>query len=37
MSAISSNHETVDGFVNGKHPMMAKFMKGGIFFETSGA
>ena len=27
-SAISSNHETVDGFVIGKHPMMAKFMKG---------
>ena len=29
-SAISSNHETVDGFVIGKHPMMAKFMKGGF-------
>ena len=27
-SAISSNHETVDGFVIGKHPMMVKFMKG---------
>ena len=27
-SAISSNHETVDGFVIGKHPVMAKFMKG---------
>ena len=27
-SAISSNHETVDGFAIGKHPMMAKFMKG---------
>ena len=27
-SAISSNHETVDGFVIEKHPMMAKFMKG---------
>ena len=27
-SAISSNHETVDGFVIGRHPMMAKFMKG---------
>ena len=27
-SAISSNPETVDGFVTGKHPMMAKFMKG---------
>ena len=27
-SAISSNYETVDGFVIGKHPMMAKFMKG---------
>ena len=27
-SAISSNHETVDGFVIGKHSMMAKFMKG---------
>ena len=27
-SAISSNHETVDGFVIGKHPIMAKFMKG---------
>ena len=27
-SAISSNHETVDGFVIGKHPMMAKFLKG---------
>ena len=27
-SAISSNHETVDEFVIGKHPMMAKFMKG---------
>ena len=27
-SAIFSNHETVDGFVIGKHPMMAKFMKG---------
>ena len=27
-SAISSNHETVDGFVIGKHPMMGKFMKG---------
>ena len=27
-SAISSDHETVDGFVIGKHPMMAKFMKG---------
>ena len=26
-SAISSNHETVEGFVIGKHPMMAKFMK----------
>ena len=25
--AISSNHETFDGFVIGKHPMMAKFMK----------
>ena len=30
-SAISSNHETVDGFVIAKHPMMAKFMKG-VFF-----
>ena len=30
-SAISSNHETVDGFVTEKHPMMAKFMKG-VFF-----
>ena len=27
-SAISANHETVDGFVVGKHPMMAKVMKG---------
>ena len=27
-SAISSNHETVDGFVIGKHHMMAKFMQG---------
>ena len=27
-SDISSNHETVDGFVIGKHPMIAKFMKG---------
>ena len=27
-SAIFSNHETVDGFLIGKHPMMAKFMKG---------
>ena len=27
-SAISLNHETIDGFVIGKHPMMAKFMKG---------
>ena len=27
-SAISSNHETVDGFVIVKHPTMAKFMKG---------
>ena len=27
-SPISSNHETVDGFVIGKHPMMAKFIKG---------
>ena len=27
-SAISSNHETVDVFVIGKHPMIAKFMKG---------
>ena len=26
-SAISSNYETADGFVIGKHPMMAKFMK----------
>ena len=26
-SAISSNHETVDGFVIGKHSMIAKFMK----------
>ena len=26
--AISSNHETVDGFVIGKHHRMAKFMKG---------
>ena len=26
-SAISLNHETVDGFAIGKHPMMAKFMK----------
>ena len=27
-SAMSSNHERVDGFVIGKHPMMEKFMKG---------
>ena len=27
-SATSSNHEMVDGFVIGKHPMMSKFMKG---------
>ena len=33
-SAISSNHETVHGFVIGKHPMMAKWS---IFFETSRA
>ena len=27
-SAISSNHETVDGFVIGKHPLMAEFTEG---------
>ena len=36
-SAISSNNERVDGFLIGKHPMMAKFMKGVFSLRPPGA